>query len=220
MMAANSSKNKISLNRHLLSGQMYTAVAVLFICTVAYFANDYFLNGEIMDREIQATSTVLMGNLHSSIRFHDQKDAQKVLSSLSGNPDYISAFILLADNSVFASYVNGGLSSGGATEANADVTPKKGARHDEFLIKDGNEALGKLVLISEDRHFRAQILRGFSIAVVVAIMGLILAFLLARHFSRSLSESIQDLISVIRKISDAKDFSLRVSKEHGDPNIQ
>lgn len=152
-----------------------------------------------MGREIEATSDVLMWNLRSAIQFQDEKDALKTLGSLATNQDYISATIHTPDGQLFAQFTN--------ANQTPTLAPTANQRSDTFLIKDGNQTLGQLTLITQDRHFKNHVFRILIIACTVTLMGLALAFGLAQYFSRSLSNSISNLILYIRRITALNDFS-------------
>jgi serine phosphatase RsbU (regulator of sigma subunit) len=204
----------LSIRSKLITGFMLTSlVALLF--TMASLA---LYDRATFRREVQADANVLAGvigeNAASSIAFNDRQSARSTLAALRAQPHVVTAHLFDRDGRLFASY---------PSDRSAPATlPREGS-----ILGSSELAVARPVLFNEARVGTVYIRfdlgemaqrrkRYLQIAAIVLVGASLVALAFSSFFQRAISGPILELLTVEKRVSREKDYSLRAEKKGND----
>jgi PAS domain S-box-containing protein len=205
-------------------------VVTLLICgAVLCVAITALLTFQILDlrsnfqRDTAALAVVIANNSQAPLAFSfaDDKAAKDVLRALLAKPSVISASLVLADGSVFASY--------GRPENSQTVKlfPPPGSQ----LFADGQLLVTEPVIVKRERmgtlYLRADYQSTVyklvcvygSVLVGVALVSIGLAAVLSNRLGRRITGPILQLARTAQMIGEKKDYSLRAEMINGEDEV-
>jgi PAS domain S-box-containing protein len=152
------------------------------------------------------------------LTFNDQAAGREVLRSLSAKEHITAACLYRGDGSIFATYKR---DSAGPPIVFPEVEPNKTSFEATRLVDfdtvflDGHR-LGTVFLSSDLGEFD-QLLRLYSTLFALIVLSLSLgAFFLAARMQRAISDPILQLAQTARKVTTARDYSLRAARGAND----
>jgi len=188
-----------------------TAVTLLLACVVMV-AYDLVTYRREMVADLSTLAEAVASNSTAALTFHDDQAAQEVLRSLRTQPHIIAACLYTQDGNVFATYVRGGQDSNfspprprpeGSVSANG-----------RFLlfrpVMLAKEQIGTVYLESDYSEMKARLHTYPAALALVLLISSVVAFGLAARLQALVSRPILDLVATTRKVSDQKNYSIRM----------
>ncbi len=154
-------------------------------------------------------------NCIGPLDFRDKNGAHDILNNLEAVSYVRAAYLYDADNELFASY-----RAVGETEDPPQHALKKphnnGHLHIiEPIIYDGTP-IGTIHLKASRQQLNKAITTYLYTMAIIIVLIMILAFILANRLQRLISEPLLHLAKTTRHISDAADYSIRVTRQSDD----
>ena len=191
-------------------------VALLLSCA-AFVVNDYRTLRASKVRQLTALATVLGSNSTAALTFDDPSTGKEILASLREQPTIMFACLYDAEGDIFAVY--------GAPPENHHSLPPgtDGHRFTEqgyldvtrHIVEDG-QPIGTMHIRATMADLHAQLRQYAAIVAVVMVVSLGGSILLSSRLQRVVSLPILRLADAAQKISEAGDYSIRVTKDADD----
>ena len=210
-MNQRSKQQAIPLRRLLSQMQIRTTGAVLILCSTAFVANDIYLIREGKMNELTATSEVLAYNVFASLEFNDERDANRVLNSLSQIPEVTTAKITGENGKIFATYEL--TKPIGGKVGGSNILGIEKLSLSRPIVHDG-KLLGNLSLEAYPADIQSRIATYLGIVLAVLLLGLLVSVLFAKRFQKSL------MLSIDKLIESTTNYSRRLNDEMSQPNAQ
>lgn len=184
---------------------------------VVYVSQQNALSQAIGQAEIIAR--VIGSNVTASIAFRDPATAGELLDALAVSPEILRARVYLDDGTPFAEY-QAESSQGRVAEAS---TMTGSAIDSSSYIKEivtpiilGGTEIGTIVVWLDSWPYQYQIYLGLVFALVVWLIGAIIAYVLAQRLNERVTRPINDLSNLMVRVSSYEDYSSRF--EHHENN--
>ncbi len=222
-----------SIRRKLTSLIMLTCGVVLLSTTVVFTVKEAVsLIGE-QNRNLTSLADILSKNVTSAIIFNDPQSALETMNSLSVKTDILAAYILNNDATIFSSYIARGakpaslplpqLLSSATPNATQNVVMHisllwQGSDQVNLtrpIILDG-KTVGTVGLIADMSKLRTHLLSTVLVTLIILCLAAIATYFLSLRLQEIISEPILNLSDAMRRVSESKDFSLRVVKPGND----
>jgi signal transduction histidine kinase/DNA-binding response OmpR family regulator len=211
----------ISIHRKLILLQLATAIVVIVMCSVIFVAVDYKAMKESKVRSISSIAQVLGTNTISPLLFGDSDAAYENLTDLNVEANITNAVVIDTSGRVFASYKR--------PDAEPYIFPFSAKRiipyvfsGDDLLIysKIINERdwVGTICLKVDLSDIRSQLYKKIRLALAIILIAALLAYLLAYFLQKYISKPIIELVSVMEKVMQSGNYSLR-SKFKGKDEV-
>jgi two-component system, NtrC family, sensor kinase len=202
-----------------LLGTLTAGIALILAC-IMFVMNDVSATKDAMVQHLNTLADVLGSNCIAALTFSDSKAANEVLASLRFEPSIHVAVVYDRKGQPFATYKT---EPGGTAMPSAQAVTQPGHvfRRDGTLqivaaIRDNNEAVGTVVLNAGMMQVDARFHRQMLTAVGVLIVSLLLSYFLASRLQKFVSLPIIKLATTAERISQSRDFSIRVEKVADD----
>ncbi len=222
-----------SIRRKLTSLIMLTCGVVLLSTTVVFTVKEAVsLIGE-QNRNLTSLADILSKNVTPAIIFNDPQSALETMNSLSVKTDILAAYILNNDATIFSSYIARGAKPASLPlpQLLSSATPnatQKVVMHISLLwqgsdqvnltrpiILDG-KTVGTVGLIADMSKLRTHLLSTVLVTLIILCLAAIATYFLSLRLQEIISEPILNLSDAMRRVSESKDFSLRVVKPGND----
>lgn len=191
-------------------------LASLLACAV-FGAYDWVTYRESMTRDLTTLGGVLANNSTAAITFKDANTAEELLRGLRVHPHIVSAALYQRDGQRFAVY-NPGLAPTSAPRAPAlDGARFESGRLVLFLpVELDSRRIGTLFMESDLYALKARLRFYASIVVMVLVISLLVTLMVTAVFQHAISEPILALAQTARRISQDRNYALRVTKSSQD----
>ena len=209
----------LSLYRKLTVIIMLSTVSAVLVSSVAIVAYQVHTFTRSVIAELETTADILGSNGAAALRFGIERDARLTLESLEAKGHISGACFFTPDEKVFSSYSKDGaqitiptfpLEEGHTFQFDADrVCLVKHVYHDGDLI-------GSVHIQSDLDIFYDQLWRSITTTFLILVTCASLALVLANKHLRVISRPINDLVDTANRVSETRDYSLRVSKYADD----
>jgi two-component system, NtrC family, sensor kinase len=186
---------------------------ILLACSAAFILNNLFFFKKFIHRNLESTAKILGQNLTPTLAFSDKPEATKILSSLKSEPSISSAYVLLANGSLFAQYGNITVESDSHYNERSGVTFDGSHAIFSYKLSDQNEVQGFLYLNADLKVFLAEYKNFLWIVVAVFVLGLLMSLILAHFIQRALSQPITLFAQTVQDITESGNYSLRMKKQ-------
>ena len=179
--------------------------------------NDLYLLRQTSIREVSIHANVIGANSTAALAFEDAKTAQEILEGLRFHPDISRAAIFDRNGEIFAQY--------GLDDDPSFTLQKAGKQSSEFslqsvsMVRDislDGERLGTIYVEVSLSIVGARMKEIIGIILLVFLVSGLVSFLLSSRIQRMISAPLLELTAVSRRISEQKDYSLRVQKHAPD----
>lgn len=202
------------IRRKLVLLMMLTTATCMFIAGPAWIAYSWQSTKARVVRDLETTSRVIAENTTATLSFRDVAAATEVLSALAAKPEVIGACLYELNAGVlkpFARYLD--------TEAAcADTAPAEGTSQlrAEVPVMLADDRIGALRVV-ETLDPLYHDLRGQIVVAIFVIAGsLALSLVLALRMQGVITAPILRLTEAAQRVSDTKDYSLRVPEGDDD----
>jgi len=195
---------------------LVSSLASLLACAV-FGAYDWVTFRRAMLQDLTTLGGVLANNSTAAIAFQDADTADEVLRGLRVHPRIVGAALYRRGGQLFAKY-----SRGNPTEPIPPTTEADGVRFDDgrlvlFLpVELDGKRIGTIYLQSDLQGLHARLRLYVGIVILVLAIGLVVTLLLSTVFQRAISGPILELARTARRISQDRDYALRVTKTSED----
>lgn len=215
----NSISSKLTLLLALASG------LALLISGVAFVVNDVLMLRENKARELTSVAKVIAANSAAALAFDQAKSAEALLTSLRDRSDITAARLFDSQGAFFASYAaeTDGDDRGSESAVSLATLDKTGHRVTEegmlevtWPVSDRGKHLGYVQLRATTGELYGQLHRYGGIATSVILASLVVAITLGARLQRSVSDPLLRLATVIKRVNQDGDYSVRVEKPSND----
>jgi len=207
----------IAIRKKLIAIQLLTVFIILLLYSVFNVINNLNVFQNFVIEELTSTAQIIGANSEAAISFMDNDAAEEILSSLSPEEHIVNAWIYDSEGNLFAKY---------SKEGYSDFSfPKLEGESFEFNsgyivlsqnIKQAEEVIGVIALRKHMVTYQNLVRRSVIIALFVLVIGMVVALLLSIFTQRTISNPIKHLVTLTKKVSKTKDYSLSVKKESND----
>ncbi|MDX2426422.1 MAG: ATP-binding protein [Cycloclasticus sp.] len=178
------------------------------------------------EESLMILAEVVADNIQAALMFADKEAAQHTLLALKARQDIVSAELIDASGSSFVRYSKS--SDEGVEEhphlAGTVIMQIREKRiiydqhglHSYTPIISGDELVGVLHIADNMGSLTAQINRFYMVVSTAALAAMIIAFGVMFWIQGLVSKPLTQLLSVIHKINNEKDYSQRVDIKTGD----
>lgn len=201
--------------------QLLTTVFVnilsLGIMSIFFFSafSSYF-NENLLD-VMRSKVTLLGSTTTSALLFGDAESATIALSSLEQYEDIRYAQIYDADRVLFAEYSRPGVQISKAIDdfQAGDFFENQFAYVSESILRD-DENIGFIVLSADTGSFQVQQWRFLLVAALVFLSSSLLAYGLSLRLQKLMLTPINELVGLVRYVTESKMYDRRVYSAHSD----
>ncbi len=185
-------------------------IALISSC-LAFFLNDVWtLRTRTIDR-LRVMGQVLGENSVAAITFSDKEAETEVLKALHAEPTILEAWITTSGKT-FASFRRDGASGSGV------MTPS--TRWDQLTVRTPirveGHVMGDIYLTTDLQDLYSLMWRYLLSSIAILSGSLVLAFFGASKLQQIVSAPVLELVGAARKVSDRKDYTVRVTPEGSD----
>ena len=209
--------HKASLKGKLLFVILATTGIALLSSYGILILNDLYLLRQTSIREVSIHANVIGANSTAALAFDDAKAAQEILEGLRFHPDISRAAIFDRNGKIFAQY---GLDDNVSfTIQNAGKQSSQFSLQSVSMVRDislNGERLGTIYVEVSLGIVGARMKEIIGITLLVFLVSGLVSFLLSSRIQRMISAPLLELTAVSRRISEQKDYSLRVQKHAPD----
>lgn len=181
--------------------------------------NEALSERQSIEKQLQTLAEVIGSRSTADITFNDDRSARENLSALAAKGNIERAFILLDSGAVFAEY----------RPRFAELSPKVNAQGEGLIPKSNllfnskqkiyvareirleGDAIGSIHIISNMNEFYDNLRYYVSLMVVAVLMSSLVSLSIGARLQRLISRPITRLHNAMHKVSDSKDYSIRVS---------
>jgi signal transduction histidine kinase len=188
----------------------------LLLASIAFFAYDQITFRQGLVRTLSAQAQIIGSNSISALLFNDPQAALNTLSALNSSPNIASAGILTADGRTFVHYTREGadeILNIPALDNNQVEGHWFRSSHAVLIRKilsDG-KLVGFVYLRADLREIDQRLWRYALISAAVLLVSLFFALAVSSRFRKSVAEPIIALAETARKVSQDKDYRVRVA---------
>lgn len=211
----------ISFKYKIIAVILLVSFFTQFLGAIIYIANDKKNFKETSMHELLLIGDIIANGCVVPILFNDTAEATKVLHSLKSNPYIKKSAIYTTKLKPFAE-VNYKTNS-------KCINPFK-VHNDSIIITDStyilskpikdetehNNIIGYLLICRNLDDYHSQLTQTIVINLVITFILLIFAFIIATQFQKIISKPILRLSTMVKNISQNRDFSLRIVKKGND----
>jgi signal transduction histidine kinase/CheY-like chemotaxis protein len=209
--------NTLPIRRKLtVSTLLVSNLASLLACAV-FGAYDWFTYRQAMVRDLTTLAGVLANNSTAAITFQDADTAREVLRGLRVHTHIVSAALYEREGRLFAAYIPGGTPVATELVARDDGTRFESGRLMSFLpVELDGKRIGTICLESDLHALHARLRLYVAIVLLVLASSLLMTLMLSPIFQHAISRPILELAHAARRISQDRDYALRVVKSSDD----
>jgi PAS domain S-box-containing protein len=202
---------RLSFGRQLAAATLLTSTLALLLAAVILLWQQVRTARQEMEADLRSLAAVVGANSTGALAFGDARAARENLAALRGKPSIVAARLFVANGRPLADYVRSDSVQGLPERPLAGQSRTEGT--DSVLLQDifmDDVRVGTLYLRSSGEPLRART-RAYVLTVAVALLAAtLLAGFLAARIHALLSKPILALTSAARRVSTAKDYSIRV----------
>lgn len=217
----------ISIERKITFVILFTSLTTLIISLIGFAYLNYADFRMSFESRHIALAKVLGLSSRAAIAFDDDEAAQRMLSSLSAEPNILYAALYKTDGKILATYSRNGNTLAGLPRglpASSEVFDNSASgidwnkniyemQHDITLDK---EVVGHIYIQSSLDEIYKQIFNILILGAVVLAGAALVGILLSNYFKRIISKPILDLLDVIKKVGRSNDYTKRAEKFGND----
>ena len=205
-----------SIRRKLRSVILLTCGSVLFLTIASFVAYEIVTFRRVHRENMGTLAEVIASTATSALAFKSQEDAADTLSALRAEPAVQLAVLYDETGAVFAIY---------PSEVTTNQVPQDpGPERREFrggsliVVEPSIEEkrVGTLYMVADLTPLLARLQLYSLMVLLILSASFLLAYFLSSYLQRRITRPILDLAAVARKISDARDYRVRASKQSED----
>lgn len=189
----------------------------VFVLAILVFAVNMI--DSIRDRRINTVMDMMAENLAAPMMFEDDAAAMDVLSSIRADSSVLASEVRTVGGAFNVIYLNEELVEEYRNYAklrNENVLEHREVQTYQKRMFDGQEEIGSLIVYVSSFETKAQLQMVVTFAFGIFCITAVLVFFISRRFQRAITQPIEMLSALSKKVSQTKDYSLRVSIETED----
>ncbi len=226
--------NRYSIRGKLTLIALLTSALVLTLVALVFIVNVYVTMRASLLHSGMTMAKVLASNATAAVAFQDADTANEILSAFRAEPSIVSARILTGKGKTFAVYDSARpehrallerVAADEREEWQGDGTRREpGASatfRDRYLdidhpIEVNGRQIANLNLAIDLAPLWERVRGGALAAAGVLLLALLLASFLAWRLSRAIARPVQSLSSILRRVTEHDDYSLRAERFSSD----
>jgi diguanylate cyclase (GGDEF)-like protein len=229
--------NNFSIRGKLTLIVMITCGITLLVATGAFVAKEATGLFREQRSEMEALANIIGNNVSSALLSDDPKAAHDTIALLRIRRNILAVYVLDDDCRLFARYLAAGqnpasfplghLPAGADDADNQAVLQRLTAEEGKTFsfqeqaslvtpIRGDRQALGTLVLYADNCLLFRQLGATLITAILIAAGAFGLAWLISSRLQEVISQPVLQLAATMQKVSETKDFSIRVTKTSND----
>jgi len=220
-----------SISKKLTMIIMFTCCVSLSLAALFLITHEFFSYRKNLVEKIDTLARVTGSNLVAPLLFSDQTAAEETLKALREEAHILSACVFQHDGSRFAVYLrptslfNGSTSSPSLYSCPTALTPQQAGVHENFRsnrlelshgIMSESDRVGTLFIVSDLSEWYSRLYWYLAIAALILTLTLLIAYALSRKMQKVISGPILQLAQSMKRVSDQKNYSLRVDEQRND----
>ena len=198
----NSGKIKKKLIRIIVTVSL-VSLLTFSVCFMAWFS---YIFKENIRKAMQIQAAVTAENCSAALAFEDSNEAGNVLSSLKYDSNIVRCVIYDKENELFAQF----------PKDSKEISNVEKYCYVTNDVKWEGEHLGRVALYASYNQFYHALFYGSIVISFMILLCFGLAYLLGEKMQRMISVPIFRLKDTTHKITESKDFSVRIEKESDD----
>lgn len=207
---------KLSIRHKLVTMLFLVAVTALFIGLAVHVWQDVEILKKDQAEGAAAMARVIGDYCVVDIVFDDPEAAQRTLSKLVSDQSIECACLYESHGELFASFARPGYENCPDTSQLAPVDIQDGRIIVSEPVIHQQKTYGRISLFLSSEPLQAKIRNYITTLLLLTAGLLVLSFVLALRLQNVISKPILNLADTTRKISQSKDYSLRVQKVSED----
>jgi two-component system, sensor histidine kinase and response regulator len=229
--------NDISIKQKLMRIIVMTCGVAMLLSYFAILLHEAISFNDDVRQELTSLADIVGNNTSAAIMFNDPKAATETLSGLKDKKNILAAYILSANDTVFAEYIASDTSperlkferlkegdpSSNVRQTLSEMIANKNAffnfNRDIIIINkitSEGQTLGTLVIQSDTDQFVARLKGFFVVLTLIMMLTFLSAYLLSSRLQKIITEPILNLSKEMKRVSQEKDYSIRAEKESND----
>lgn len=211
----------LSLRRKLTLAILGVSAAAILLVTVTFVAYEWFTVRKSMVSDLTTLAQIIGANSTAAVSFDDSAAAHETLAALHAMP-HIEMACIYSDlygggKTPFARYARSGeIGACPARPPQVGQVFSGNALLLTYPIRVGQDSIGRLFIRQDLKGLWSQLLLHLQIALVVFIVGLLLALVLASLFQSVITRPLLTLADTAHRVSQTKDYALRAPAAGND----
>ena len=195
-----------------------TSTAALLLACAAFVGYELITFRDGMVQEASTLAGVIGENSKAALTFQDPEAAQGTLAALGNEEQIVAAAVYGADGLLFAPYRRGDVTDHFPLPDRAGTGHRFEGDHLELFqeIFLDEEKIGTIFLRTDMREMYSRLKQYALIVSFVFLTSILFASVLSGQLQRLISKPILELEQTARRISEKKDYSVRVEKSGED----
>jgi len=196
---------------------MLTCISALLLAGIVLVVWGQVTFRRNMVRQLSTQARMTAENCKAALAFEDAADAEETLKALSAEPSIVFAQVNSKSGEHFANYYRDGIESKFHITHQNQGHRFSGGMLTVFssIVLDG-ELLGTVCLRSDLKPLYEMLSRNTTIIAAVILIASMVAYLVSSVVQNVISGPILNLAEAAGKISEQKDYSVRVQRESND----
>jgi len=216
---------------------MMTCSITLLVVTGAYVAKEASGLFQEQRSEMETLANIIGKNVTAALLFDDQKAAEETISALKIRQNILAAYVLDSQGRLFSRYLAAGqdresfplerLASGAGISDNPALLHELRTESERVFsfrdhatlmvtIREDRQEIGALVLHADNFLLFRQLGATLIAAALITIGSFGLAWMISARLQQVISTPILQLVHAMQKVSETKDFSIRVTSSSDD----
>ena len=213
------------LKRKLMIVVMIASGTVVVVASLAMAIGEVLSYRKSLRSEISTLGEIVGANTAAAVTFNDRKAAEETLSALRAHPHILSAYVLSADDRVFARYTARNAGGGRPEDTRETLSPTMEetgpGREGTFDLRavvpiflDGQK-VSTVVITADMKELWARLTEILVVTGAFVLGSLAVVYLIFSQLQRLITEPILHLAQTMHVISKEKDYAVRFPKESG-----
>lgn len=224
-----------SLRRKLMAIILLTSCLVLVLSSMTFVISEAISYRTGVREDLAVLADMIGKNSTAALNFDDRDNARETMAGLSANPRILAAYILTADNRVFARYKSGhanfnplrleqeapGTPGAVDTAVLSSLRHKSGSfwRFDLNMVRDilqDGRTIGTVVIQYDPHVLLAKLYWLAVFFTVVLCVALFLAYFISSKLQGLISTPVLELAETMKNVSKLRNYSIRSGKRSND----
>ena len=202
-----------------------TISSVLGVTILVFFVDDVLSFRHREEEHRQSLAKIVGRNTRAAVDFNDHAAATETLEGLAEDHHIQSAWLLLENGELFASYVRHPGQEGLATVslggrrmiAPGELAEESGPIHVFSRIKtvspimQGGERVGTVVVISDTGELKSRMLAYLALILLVSCGTALLGYIITFRLQRIITDPLILLVQTMERVRSSRDYSIRAA---------
>lgn len=208
----------LPIQQKLKFAMLLASMTAVFVVSIAFSLYGFYAFRQEMLQGVSAQANLISANSTAALSFDDQETAGEILQALEAVPEIMYATLYTPDEKAFATYARKGL------RLEERVVPFRSPGH-RFGVNRleiwqpiflDHKQIGAISITSDLQEWYAQLQWFTGTVVIIMFLALLGSVLVSRRLRRTIAEPILSLAEAAERVSNDKNYSLRVTKQSQD----